>query len=119
MTRAGQIVLFPFPNTDFTRAKLRPALVVGKLPGTFNDWLICMISTQARHFIEGFDDQIQDSDPDFVHSGLKRASIIRVGRLAVVDSSALVGQIGKIAPSRLMRIHKNLADWLTRQSQPE
>ena len=56
MTRAGQIVLFPFPNTDFTRAKLRPALVVGKLPGTFNDWLICMISTQARHFIEGFDD---------------------------------------------------------------
>ena len=116
MTRAGQIVLFPFPNTDLSQGKLRPALVVGALPGAFDDWLICMISTQTRHFYEGFDDQIQTGDTDFVSSGLKRSSIIRVGRLAVVDSNVLVGWVGEISPNRLIRIRQHLAIWLTEQT---
>lgn len=38
----GQIVLFRFPQTDQTEGKLRPALVLRRLPGKFDDWLICM-----------------------------------------------------------------------------
>ncbi len=112
MAQTGQIVLFPFPNTDLVRGKLRPALVVGKLPGAFDDWLICMISTQTRHFHQGFDDRIQQGDADFTRSGLKQTSIIRVGRLAVVDASVLVGWVGEISPSRLASIRTNLANWL-------
>lgn len=112
MAHAGQIVLFTFPNTSLSRGKLRPALVVGKLPGKFDDWLICMISTQDRHFIAGFDEKIAPSHGDFVNSGLKRASIIRVGRLAVVDSRELHGWIGDISATRLNRVKANLVSWL-------
>jgi len=33
MKRAGQVVLFRFPQTDLQEGKLRPALLLGKLPG--------------------------------------------------------------------------------------
>jgi len=49
MKQAGQIVLFRFPQTDLEEGKLRPALLLGQLPGEYDDWLICMISSQIRH----------------------------------------------------------------------
>jgi len=42
MIKSGQIVLFKFPQTDQLDAKLRPALLIGRLPGQFADWLICV-----------------------------------------------------------------------------
>jgi hypothetical protein len=39
MKQAGQIVLFRFPQTDLEEGKLRPALLLGKLPGAYDDWL--------------------------------------------------------------------------------
>ena len=113
MKNSGQIVLFRFPQTDLTRGKPRPALLIGRLPGQYDDWLICMISTQLRHYIQGFDEILEIGDSDFPISGLKDPSVIRVGRLAVVDGSALLGAIGEIDPARLIRIKVHLADWIT------
>lgn len=112
MAHAGQIVLFRFPQTDLRRGKLRPALIIGKLPGSFEDWLICMISSQTHHHIEGFDNTITTDDADFPQSGLKNSSVIRVGRLAVVDAILLLGSIGEVDASRLAQIKANLANWL-------
>lgn len=112
MRESGQIALFKFPQTDQLDAKLRPALLIGRLPGQFGDWLICMISSQLRHCVEGFDEIIHQDATDFSASGLKAASVVRVGRLAVVAESILVGSIGEIAPERLRRIKSGLANWL-------
>lgn len=112
MKQAGQIVLFRFPQSDLEEGKLRPALLLGMLPGEYDDWLICMISSQTRHYVPGFDEIIRESDPDFAESGLKVTSVIRVGRLAVVQGSVLCGAIGQISPERLHRIKVNLAKWL-------
>jgi len=51
MKEAGQIVLYRFPQTDLVEGKLRPALLLGKMPGEYDDWLICMISSQTPLFI--------------------------------------------------------------------
>jgi len=40
MKQPGQIVLFRFPQTDLAVGKLRPALLLGRLPGGYDDWLI-------------------------------------------------------------------------------
>lgn len=113
MKHPGQIVLFRFPQTDLTQGKSRPALLVSKLPGQYDDWLICMISTQLRHYIQDFDEIIQTSDVDFSNSGLKKPSVIRVGRLAVIEGNILLGAIGEISSKRLQRIKRHLADWIT------
>lgn len=113
MIQPGQVVLFRFPQTDLEEGKLRPALLLGKLPGEFNDWLICMITSQIRHYIPEFDEIIQEGEPDFVESGLKAPSIIRVGRLAVVNGEILLGSIGEIDIERLRRVKEHLSKWIT------
>jgi mRNA interferase MazF len=86
---------------------------LGKLPGEYDDWLICMISSQTHQYISGFDEIINDSDEDFGESGLKVISVIRVGRLAVVSGEILLGAIGQISSERLNRVKKHLSDWLS------
>lgn len=72
-----------------------------------------MISSQTRQDIEGFDEIVQENDPDFGESGLKVTSVIRVGRLAVVLGETLLGAIGHISRERLSRVKKHLSDWLS------
>ena len=112
MKQAGQIVLFQFPQTNVVPGKLRPALLLGQLPGPYDDWLICMISSQLHQYVEGFDEIVAEDDADFRASGLKTSSVIRIGRLAVVESSILLGAIGEIDGERLSRIKAKLSNWL-------
>jgi mRNA interferase MazF len=110
----GQIVLFRFPQTDLLSGKLRPALLLGKLPGPYDDWLMCMVSSQESQYLPDFDEIIREDDPDFARSGLRVSSVIRCGRLAVVEGAMLVGATGDIGSERLQRIKARLASWLVR-----
>ena len=112
MISEGQVVLFKFPQTDQQEGKLRPALVLRKVPGPFDDWLICMISSQLHQEVAELDEAVSPKDPDFVQSGLKRPSVIRSSRLAVVDARILMGNLGAISTERLVRIRVGLAHWL-------
>jgi mRNA interferase MazF len=112
MRKSGQVVLFQFPFSGTGGGKLRPALLLGRIPGEFDDWRICMISSQTRHCIPTFDEIVHEKDNDFIESGLKVPSIIRIGRLAVVDGKALLGSIGRIAPERNHRIKERLSNWI-------
>ncbi len=112
MKRPGQIVVFNFPQTDLGVGKQRPALLLAPLPGNYDDWLICMISSNLNQYVEGLDEIINENSPDFVRSGLKTASVIRTTRLAVVSGAILIGTIGEISPDRLMLVKNNLGDWI-------
>ncbi|MBF0526592.1 MAG: type II toxin-antitoxin system PemK/MazF family toxin [Deltaproteobacteria bacterium] len=112
MIKAGQIVTFRFPQTDLAAGKLRPALLIGKVPDYFNNWLICMITSKLKYQIVDFDEIISPTDADFVPSGLKTASLIRIGRLAVADVFLLKGYLGEIDAQRLNRIKEKLSHWL-------
>jgi mRNA interferase MazF len=112
MIRERQVVLFRFPQTNQATGKLRPALVIRKVPGPHEDWLICMISSQLSQEVADFDEIISEKDDDFISSGLKQTSLIRISRLAVVNQNILLGAIGEIGSDRLERIKKNLSHWL-------
>ena len=43
MISAGDILVFRFPQSNLIEGKLRPALVIKKIEGDFDDWLVCMI----------------------------------------------------------------------------
>ena len=51
-------------------------------------------------------------DPDFKDSGLKLTSLIRIGRLAVVNDDIFVGNIGRIDDLRLARIKQKISQWI-------
>jgi len=110
--RAGQIVLFKFPQTDLAPGKPRPALLLAPLPSGRGDWLVCMISSQLAQAVAGVDEVIATNDADFAMTGLKAASVIRLTRLAVVTDSIFLGALGKISSDRLTHLKKRLAQWI-------
>jgi len=63
----------------------------------FDDWLVCMISSQVRQAEPVLDDIIAPEDGNFPDSGLKTASVVRLSRLAVVNGAILAGCLGHIA----------------------
>lgn len=112
MKRPGQIVLVPFPYADLSGAKLRPVLLLRKATNRFDDWLVCMVSSRLSQAEQDFDEIVDGTDADFAASGLKVPSVVRIGRLAVVEGALLMGLVGSIDEARLGRIRQRLAAWI-------
>jgi mRNA interferase MazF len=112
MLHDGQIVAFHFPQTNLAQGKLRPSLLIARLPGAYDDWLTCMISSQVKQLIPSLDELISPKDPDFKISGRSTTSVIRASRPAVVSGTVFVGQLGEISKERQIRIRQHLIDWL-------
>ena len=112
MKRPGQIALLEFPQTDLAEDKRRPVLLPAQPPGSYDDWWVCMFSTQLDQALPNFDEVVRPGDSDFAASGLRRESVIRVARVAVVGSPQLIGALDAISPERLTRVRHKLIDWL-------
>jgi mRNA interferase MazF len=67
--------------------------------------------------VAGFDETIAPTDKDFAASGLKAASLIRLGFLAVLPEAALLGKIGSLTPERRQHLLVNLCRHLGPQDQ--
>ena len=108
--KEGDIALAQLQQAD-GQYKTRPILLLKQLP-PFQDWLVCGISSQLRHFTPGFDEIIQISDQDFDGSGLRTASVIRLGFLATLAPNDIQGVIGDIDSERYRRLLNHLIQLL-------
>lgn len=106
----GEVVLTPLPQAD-GQTKIRPAVALRLMPYS-SDILVCGISTQLREQVVGFDEVISVYDADFAASGLRFASLIRLGFLAARSSSDIVGVIGAVSPERHERLLRRLSGYL-------
>jgi len=112
MISEGDILLFRFPQSDLGVGKLRPALLIKRIEGGFDDWLVCMISTQTRHQIQELEVVLTETMADFSKTGLKKESLVRTSRLAVVQSSVFYGKVGTLPAEPFEDIRTRLADWI-------
>jgi mRNA interferase MazF len=112
--KAGDIVLAFLPQADGA-AKLRPALVLSEMP-PYGDVLLCGVSSQLDRAVGGFDEVIRLNDADFRASGLRIASVMRLGFLATFPLSRVSGVLGQIDPARLARLLDNLVAHLRKQN---
>jgi mRNA interferase MazF len=110
--KPGDVVLIRFPQADLQAGKLRPALVVAITPGRYADVLLALVSSRTYQAIPEFDEIIDPSDSDYEATGLKVRSVIRLARLATVESSVINARLGNISSERLRQIRKRLIDWL-------
>lgn len=111
--KSGDIVLVRFPQADLTTGKLRPALVVAIAPSRHSDLLLVLISSRIHQAIPNFDDIIDTSDNDYLVTGLKVTSVIRLSRLATVEPSIISARLGNISQERLKRIKTKLINWMS------
>ncbi|MFU8848321.1 MAG: type II toxin-antitoxin system PemK/MazF family toxin [Opitutales bacterium] len=91
---------------------MRPALLIKRIHAGFDDCLVCMISTQTRHQIPDLEIVLTVATPSFEKTGLKKESLVRTSRLAVVHPSAFTGKLGTLPVGLFDEIRNRLADWI-------
>ena len=85
----GNVVVIPFPFSDLTQAKRRPALVLSVLPG--NDLILCQITSQNVRDMYA----VTLLTEDFETGSLNRISNVRPNRLFTADSNIVIYKVGK------------------------
>lgn len=98
--KKGDIVLIPFPFSDLSGSKLRPAVV---LISTETDVTVCFITTQFQWKGE-YDIQLLPT----LFNGLKKISLLRVGKFSTIDKDLILGRIGTLENNYLSILNKNL-----------
>jgi mRNA interferase MazF len=93
-----EIVLVPFPFTDASSSKLRPALVVA-FSERHKDVLLAFISSRLNGPPHQDELDILVSQPDFEESGLKVSSRLRLTRMTTLSLSMVQRRIGFLPPS--------------------
>ena len=71
--KEGDVILTSIPQAD-GNVKNRPAILLREMP-SYGDLLVCGVSTQLHHYVQGFDEIIRPTDADFASSGLVAASL--------------------------------------------
>jgi mRNA interferase MazF len=108
----GDVVLALMPEAGGRAPKLRPALLLASLPGPYQKFLLCGISTRAQNPLPNWDELLQPGHPDYGSSGLHHPSVIRLSFLHAAFSNEITGIIGRIDPSRLRGLLQSLSDHL-------
>ncbi len=108
MTR-GKIVLTPFPFTDLTANKVRPAVVISTSSRGGADVILSFISTVFDPAnLSPTDELLLDTDADFPVTGLKKSSVFKMDKLATVQKTIILGEIGEVSPTLQTEIDKKL-----------
>ena len=113
MTEPGDVVLVDMRGAGEVDAKLRPALVLSRLPGSQQTLLVCGISTRIRDAVPDWDEIIEPTDPRFALMGLKRRSAIRLSFLAALVEPDVLGRIGALPTVDLHTLTTRLAKALS------
>ena len=106
----GDVILTPVPQANGV-LKNRPAIFLREMP-PYRDVLVCGISTQLHQEVQGFDEVVDQTESDFAATGLRTTSLIRLGFLAVLPRSAVIGSIGSVSSERHKRLLTRLSDYL-------
>jgi mRNA interferase MazF len=106
MTKQGTIVLVPFPFTDLSATKVRPAVVISAVEHGDDVVLAFISSNVSRH--EPFDIKIKNTDRNFNKTGLKGDSLLRIAKLATLDRKIILGELGIWGAEHLKQAKTNL-----------
>jgi len=101
----GKIVLIPFPFTDLSATKLRPALVLHEGD---RDVIVAFISSKITPEISSTDVIITQNHQEFPLTGLKVDSVIKLDKVATLSKNLIIGEIGEIGPKLKDEVNKKL-----------
>ena len=100
----GDIVVLPFPFSDLSSTKRRPALVLVDLKG--NDIILCQITSTNI-----YDDMSVTIDTSDVENGsLNNISNIRPNKLFTADENIILYKLGELNKIKLQKTTDKIVD---------
>jgi len=102
----GKIVVIPFPFTDLSSIKRRPALILRE---TKYDVVVAYISSALPPVTSPADVLIPQTRPSFTSTGLVSDSAIMLDKLATVEKSLIIRILGEVDDDLKAEINSKLA----------
>lgn len=102
----GDVVLLPFPFSDLSQSKKRPALVLADAGR--GDWLCMQITSQPYNDPSA----IILSQTDFVNGSLQRDSFIRPAKLFTAHDSLFISSVAKVRWDKLSEVKERLIGFI-------
>ncbi len=102
----GDVVVVPFPFSDLTRAKRRPALVIAELEG--DDLILCQITSHSVR--DRYAVPIDEND--FETGTLRQRSNLRPNRIFTADRHIILYRAGHLKPEKMNEVIKEIAGFL-------
>ena len=95
---AGEVVLVPFPFSDLSQSKVRPAICLAD--AHCGDWILCQITSRS------YDDRlaIPLEASDFASGGLLVSSFARPGKLFTAHCGLMIRSVGVLTPASFERV---------------
>jgi mRNA interferase MazF len=103
----GDIVVIPFPYSDLSNSKRRPALVLSNLKG--DDIILCQITSKSIK--DNYAIRLNDSS--FEKGSLNQISNIRPNRIFTADKHIIVRNIGRINKDIYQKVSNKIADLIS------
>ena len=104
----GDVVVVPFPFSDLTRAKRRPALVVAELEG--DDLILCQITSQQTK--DRYSLPIEEDD---LETGtLRQKSNARPNRIFTTDRRIVLYRVARLQPDKINQVIEKIIAILRR-----
>lgn len=103
---AGAVVLVPFPFSDLSQAKLRPAVVLASADR--GDWIMCQVTSNPYSDPRS----VTLDDDGFAEGSLHLTSYARPGKLFTANRSLMVSQVGRLKVDSLKQIIDTIVDIL-------
>ena len=94
----GAVVLVPFPFSDLSQTKLRPAVAL--TDAGRGDWILCQITSNPY----GDPHAVELTESSFATGSLRVASFARPGKLFTANRELMVAQVGTLKEEPLARI---------------
>ena len=95
---AGEVVLVPFPFSDLSQSKVRPAVCLAEADR--GDWILCQITSNPY----GDPLAVPLDTPDFSTGGLLVPSFARPGKLFTANVSLMLRSVGRLNTAALDRV---------------
>ena len=103
---AGSVVLVPFPFSDLSRSKLRPAAVLAEI--SREDYVLCQV-TSNPYADSG---AVELTDDSFTSGSLKHTSYARPGKLFTANADLFEGIAGDLKEEVRSKIAEAVAELL-------
>ena len=100
----GDIVVLPFPFSDLSSSKRRPALVLADLEG--DDIILCQITSKNTRD----NSAISLENSDLTSGALSMSSNIRPNRLFTADKSIIAYTLGRLSQSKYSEVTGKIID---------
>ena len=110
IVKRGSVVLIRYPFTDLTGAKVRPALVVtpDHLLPRLEDVLCLFISSAMPDALLPTDFVLEPEHPSFPTTGLKRRSVFRMHKLALLHKVLVLRVLGEGDQALMSEVNQRL-----------